>query len=349
MTDENFEYSPGPSRPQTLKELSEKTQAAADGITVDPVNDAKLYTDLGYSAEGVDAPDPSTLPQSFSAPGYTRFAFLSGGVFYINQPPLMIRRFKGVDISAMALAAQKDSVTALLDVLANTSMGMDVRDLTSGDFKYLLYWQRLHSFPKRPWVRKWTSRYGNENIETVEEMGKVYLRSHKMTTEEYMVYYNAGLRVPTMRDIEYLEKHEGTRTAADSYTNQIALFFQGNSMEEKIKTFEEADGELIAMARELEEKFDHGVTEILSLVDKKFKPKEHIERLRNAADNLELLIPDYIKVGLEEESLEIRTNIERMRYEANKVEADLEKGKEVLPEAEEISVPMSAASFLSGI
>lgn len=346
---EKFEYGAGPSRPQTLKELADKTQAASNGITVDPINDTKLYTDLGYSADGVDVPDPHELPQSISAPGYTRFAFLSGGIFYIDKPPLMVRRFKGADIAAMALAAQKDSITALLDVIANTSQGMDVRDLTSGDFKHLLYWQRLHSFPKRPWVRKWTSRYGNENIETVEEMGKVYLRSHKMTTADYMPYYNAGLRVPTMRDVEYLEKHDPTMSAAESYRTQIAMFFQGNSMEEKLRNFDEADGELIALARELEEKFDHGVTEILSLTDKKFDAKKHIERLRNAAENLELLIPDYIKAGLEEESLEIRVNIERMRFEANKVEADLANGKEVLPESEEISVPMTASSFLSGI
>jgi len=301
----------------------------------------------GFSEE-VSTQDSDEFARSLKAQNYTRFQFLSGGVFY-NGEQLFVRRFKGHDIKKMALAAEKDSVSYLLDVMADTTKGMDVRDLTSGDFKHLLYWHRLRSFTKRPWVRKWTSRYGNQNEEITEEMGKVLFKTHSMTEKDYKKYTDLGLAVPTMRVIEHLEKLGVDLSITDTYINTLAMYFKGNTWEEKINTFLEADADLIEASRELEELSEHGVEEVLTLKDKNFDPKAYITKLRDGASNLELLIPEYVRVGFEQQALEIRSNIEFMRFEADRIEKEIADGKEVQPEEEKIMLPMTAASFLSGI
>jgi hypothetical protein len=280
-----------------------------------------------------------------------RFELLSGGVFYDNKSDVFYRRFKGADIKAMAKAAAASSITALLDVMSATIYGIDVRDMTAGDFKHFMYEQRIKSFTRRPWTREWVSMYGNLNKKTVENMGQVLFKTHSLTKEEYEEYKKKGLVVPTMRDYEYIENNqlEDLEDAAESFGRPRIIYFAGDTWDDKIKAYENADSELIELALELEEKSEHGVVEIVSLKDDKFNPSEYLRKLKAALDNLENLLPSYIEAGMRGAAVEMRMDMDSIRMKINEIEAQLRDGKEVVAEEETVEIPMTASNFLSNL
>ncbi len=352
--EEKITYAPpgAAARKQTapdphIEDLTKRTQ---ENLVTPARNETEAAAKNGY-VKSASIPDLEEFATSLKAEGYERFTYLSGGVFY-NNTPLFVRRMRGVEIKKMAAAAEADSVTLLLDVMADTVHpgGLDVRDLTPGDFKYLMYWHRLRSYTKRPWVRRWTSQYGNNNEVVTTDIGKVLIKPHAMTEKDYAVYTEKGLCVPTMRVLEFIENTSTTDvTAADRMSASVALFFKGNTWAEKLEAFDNADIELIELARQLEQEYEHGVIELLTLKDEKFDPKIWAESLIARADNLEALIPEYISLGFDNAAFDLRMEARTMRNEATLIKKRLEEGKEVLAEPEVISVPMTAATFLSGL
>lgn len=312
----------------------------------------------GYKADApgfvpqneIDTPDVDSYRKSDGvATGYLRFSPVSGGIFYDVGTDFSVRRLIGSDIAALATAGQADSTTLLLDAINPTLNGFDVRFMTAGDFKHLLYYHRLVSFPKRPWIRRFTSKYGNDNEITVKEMGEIKFKTPRITQAEYQNEFVAkGLCVPLMRDVEYLEIFS-PKAIADKYIYMQAQYFQGATFAEKLAKHKAADGELIGLSVTLKEISEHGVVEEIECVDAKFDPKAWVDELKARHRILKAALVDYIKLDYDVKAMETQEIILDIEDEIASIETDLAEGKEVRPDKETILVPLSAATFLSGL
>lgn len=63
--------------------------------------------------------------------------------------------FKPAQLTLLSKAVQLNSITPVIEALSQTLDGIDVNDLTIGDFFYLLTVQRLTCFKRRPLTAEW--------------------------------------------------------------------------------------------------------------------------------------------------------------------------------------------------
>lgn len=82
----------------------------------------------------------------------------SGGILYpsLGNNSLGIRRFNNDDVLKIYDARAEQSFRMLVEVIGATLDNFSVWELTVGDFWFLLYWHRVHSYPKSPFVVDWT-------------------------------------------------------------------------------------------------------------------------------------------------------------------------------------------------
>lgn len=333
--------------------VHELNEEALEAIAPEP---HKVILQEGYEPDGVETPDrPEYKTSDISSDGrYERINPLSGSIFYPKeQSELRVRRLNGLEVGRLAEAAEANSTTLLLDAFSGTIKDFDIRLLTPGDFKFLMYHHRIKSFTRRPWVRKWTSRYGNRNEEEVTSMGQVLLKAPALKFDEYQEFYDRGLCVPVMRDIEQIEIMQQTSNAPisikEKWKMDRAIYFQGETLPDKTKAFENSTPEQIELVSELMERSEHGVVEILKLQDKHFEASKWSTALKERCETVNVLVDRYIEIGDNEAADALQTILIRMENELDSIEQALANGEEVAAQVEEISVPLTAATFLSNL
>lgn len=335
---------PNPNQFMTYAELMEK----ASQSVIEP---SKQELD-GYTANEVETPINNNPLETVNAEGYTRIEVLSGGIFY-NHAPIAVRAMRGAQVRKISKSAQEKSLTLLIDAIGETLHNFDVRNLTHGDFKFLMYYHRLVSFVKVPWTFRWTSVYGNENEITMTGMGDIHFKPPSMTAQDYQTYLDAGLCVPTMRDIEYMENQtkSGKRILDDEtyFAYERAAYFKGKTFKEKLKALDDAMPEQLVMVGELMKRSHHDVKEVATVRDEHFDPEIWVKELNIRIENCEPLTSDFVKSGMVDEASRLRENIDIMKKEVARIEDLLANGKEVQPEEEEVAISMTGASFLSGL
>jgi hypothetical protein len=104
----------------------------------------------------------------------------SGCVLYpqLSENSLGVRRFNNDDVLKIYDARAEKSIRMLAEVVGSTLDSFSVWDLTVGDFWFLLYWHRLHSYPKHPFIVDFTCtaephlkkiRENEASIETINQ------------------------------------------------------------------------------------------------------------------------------------------------------------------------------------
>lgn len=74
--------------------------------------------------------------------------------FYNFSDKLRIRQLQLADVERLIVAATQDNEFLVADTVARC-ISWPVKDLTLGDYYFLLYWLRLNSYPKSPLVITW--------------------------------------------------------------------------------------------------------------------------------------------------------------------------------------------------
>lgn len=78
----------------------------------------------------------------------------SNSFFYSFTEKLRIRQLQLADVEKLIVAATQDSEFLVADTVGKC-ISWPVKDLTLGDYYFLLYWLRLNSYPKSPLVITW--------------------------------------------------------------------------------------------------------------------------------------------------------------------------------------------------
>lgn len=122
-----------------------------------------------------------------------------------------------------------DNFTNMLNILNSYIYGIDIRDLTPGDFNAFLYWLRINSYPKSSYTLKVKSKYLREenlfkirmtksekeaHTKRVAKLNQttsdhnyyeLSIKSLDMTALEYKQWSEKGIRFPTVRDMELIK------------------------------------------------------------------------------------------------------------------------------------------------
>lgn len=315
---------PAPSRAQ-MQDIGAATQPPEDP----PLNDAKKAKYVKGTAKDAN---------------YVRVDLPSKHVFYDFQD-VFIRPFKIKELSKIWLATQENSFTHLVDAMdATLADGVDLRDLLPQDFKFLMYWHRINSYPRSPFTIDWTSKYGDKLKHTVRETN-LDITTCTMSRDEVEAYREYGLVAPTVRDVEVLKME--TMTPDQEFLWERAQYVVGNSIEEKLARLDEfPDLEVEDHIYEFSERLKFGVTETVTVLNTMFDPMRAITGLREQAKKVKNFVesnPDEPVIKMTGEAL--LEKAQEYETEAEEIEEALAAGKAVRPAEEQITLTVDAMNF----
>jgi len=263
---------------------------------------------------------------------------------------LYIRPFRVGDLQKLAYAREQ-GLKVIIDVIGGC-INRNVRELTIGDFIFILYWERIHSYVKSPLKFSYVSKYGNTNDVVVNESNLKIVET-KLTKEQYEEWSSKGYAIPRVADMEYIESLKGTKeqkgVKADILDDQNVQWYGhwNTPVEQKLK--ELADKELLWYEdlKEWKDLVHHGVDEIVKVVDAKFDPNKYIERLEQTIFDLSDDADMFARNGRQADAIMVNREVQLLKEELDKIRTSIDEGKEVVAEPEELKTSISADTFLS--
>ena len=269
----------------------------------------------------------------------------SRGIFY-DKDEVMVRPLKTRHLCKIQGAVESQAISGILNTL-DSCIDMDIRDLTQPDFRFLMYWWRLHSFPKTPLQLRWVSKYGNENISTIVETN-LSVAVTTETRERVQQFREKGITYPTVRELEYSILNK--LNTEDAWLFNYAQYYIGNSVDEKVERLDNNSSNFKSDITEFTKVFEHGIDEVVYARDIHFDKAKYIELLnqrinylRDRVADLEIKYAD--KIG-EKYQIEIEATYEAIGTLENQLmEAQL------LQQAEEekIEIPFRMVNLLPDV
>ena len=272
---------------------------------------------------------------------------LSEHLFYDFSPddftvrPVDIQAQFGITAAKQARDGAGD-VLALVDVLQTlVNPAIDVQLLTRPDFYYLMYWLRFNSYPSIPFNIYWDSRYGHKIPYTLTKTNLTYKRAEP-NLDDLMRWQEMGLDYPRMRDWLILEFFDLDPEDREIYRK--AQWFKGDTPEEKVDRMYASSVDTLAQIDAFREACNHGVFDTVDLVDLYFEPAPWRETLLKAIATIHERAEEY-KDSEPLMYVEIMATAEVYQTEADTIQAKLEKGERVEPDAERVSLRFSPLAF----
>lgn len=313
----------------------------------------KKHESSAIGSESVETPEPKRLiPPTSKNSEYFRVSLASGGIFY-EEPTLMVRKISVQDQYLLHQAAIEQNLTMFIDAIDATVQDFDVRQLTVGDFRFLLYWHKLNSYPNTPFNFTWESMYGHKNTYTLTE-SILKLKAPEITREQYLNDWVAkGYAAPTLRDHEYIR--EAKLTPQEMWTYERAQYFQGEpdangivSWDSRIQRMSDMGIAGLEGLNRFKVVAKHGVEEEVEVRDEMFDAQEWIVELRKRADALEANY-NLIHRATPERVFDLFNEVTELRKEAAKFETAIKEGKEVEAEMEVFTISIGLIDFLTGV
>jgi hypothetical protein len=72
-----------------------------------------------------------------------------------NVKSVEVKPFNTADLMLLSRSAATNSIAPMIDAINNTVEGINARDLTVGDYYYLVAWQKFSTFPDSPPFASW--------------------------------------------------------------------------------------------------------------------------------------------------------------------------------------------------
>ena len=147
-----------------------------------------------------------------------------------------MRDFAWEELWLIAQGIEEQNITPIIDAIGATLAlpeGLpSVRDLTLPDFFFLMYLQRLRSYPSTPLTYSYVSKYGNASSFTVTEHTLV-VNSLDAPPQLYKDKWESqGISPPRVKDLEALQGV--VLSPEDEMLWDRAQWLAGVSIEEKI-------------------------------------------------------------------------------------------------------------------
>lgn len=202
--------------------------------------------------------------------------FPSNGLFY-NVGAIRCRPLKTRSLAKLHTVITNKNFSGLLDIL-NMYIDMDIRDLTTPDFKFFMFWLRIKSFPSSELVLEWTSKYGNRNNTLIGGNTILDFIKCDATNKQLDEWLAKGYTFPTVRELEFSTVND--LTEEDVWLYDYAKYYKGSTPDEKILEFEkhlDFDNEI----QEFKKLFEHGIEEYVYAKDSNFDRLTYIKQLED--------------------------------------------------------------------
>ncbi|MDE1905568.1 MAG: hypothetical protein KGH75_03850 [Rhodospirillales bacterium] len=222
-----------------------------------------------------------------TGPFSERIALPSNGIFY-SFNSVAIRPFKVSELALLYKAKKNRDIVLLNDTVSKTVIGCDYRDLWVIDARWVMYWHRMNSYVKTPYLASWESLYGNTNKTTIT-MSDIHVTPPTITREEYLRWYEKGFKVPNVRDMEHLDTFRSKLDDSQLWMYEKALYLQGTNLHEQKALMENSDEgvELLYQIKEFESLISKGqIVETATAKDQFFNYEKAIQYL---GSNLEVI------------------------------------------------------------
>lgn len=288
-----------------VQSIDENGNVTTHGV---PQETSKAIADTPIDLPSLEVIRPNP-PIKSDSPFAQRITLPSNGLLY--EADITIRPFKVPDVVLMSKALESNNITPIYDAVNNT-INVDIRKLCIPDVRYLLYWHRINSYPKRPFTIKTKSLYGN-TITTKITSSNLTIENMKHT--EALDDYLEKFTWPTIADQEAVAQLKDI----SPFTSYRAQFVKADSYAEKLESFDALSLEDLADINDFNNLLDFGVRETIKVVDPQFNFKkawDYLEdrlvicqrqkNLLNASESL------YMKAVREEEEI-ILTELERLK------------------------------------
>lgn len=279
-------------------------------------------------------------------PSLSRHLLPSRGFFYGNKKDITLRSFKVGDLKKLQHFLQTNNITHLIDAIQNcVEQGVDVRELTYGDFLFIVFKIVFSSHPNPEYKFKWTSFYANENEMQINpsSLDIIQLNTVKLL-EELPDYPKFRLTPCLVKSYEAL--HNNSHNPEDDSTwdyektwlyEEVARFLDEASPEEQLLRAENMslNSEEYVALKKFKTLIEHSVKTTLQVRDTLFEPTKALEVLEVRLVNLEELKAQDVDTYEQIRSSSPHLNADLVKAEIERIkEAQLSSLELCTPEVE---------------
>jgi hypothetical protein len=224
---------------------------------------------LGTPPPGVHKEDLPPALQDGPSPGNelpkTAVTLPSRGVFYggkdqVLLTPLTVAQVKGI-FSANRIKSDYDQARTMAGVVQGSVHGFDALQLTTDDYRFVMYWLKLNSYPTVPFTVSWTYFDGERDKEV---QTAVTMSNWNITSCDTARAPHRDLDYPRVRDHIELLKIEDP---AERYVAEFAQVLRGDSLAAKVAKLLNEPASLIHDVKAHLLDFEHGVSEHVNVSD----------------------------------------------------------------------------------
>ena len=269
----------------------------------------------------------------------------SRGIFY-DRDQVRVRPLKVRHLCKIQGAVESKAISGILNVL-DSCIDIDIRDLTQPDFRFLMYWWRLHSFPKTPLQLTWWSKYGNKNVSTIADTNLTVAVTTE-TRHRVQEYKQKGLTYPTVRELEYSVVN--SLTPEDEWLFNHAQYYVGSDIDEKIENLDKASSTFKEDIEEFKKVFEHGIDENIYARDIHFDKEKYKNELNERLDYLKDRVHQLEIKDLPNLDNQNRLEIEAIYEAIGTLESELMSASKLqVAEEEKINIPFRMVNLLPDI
>lgn len=185
--------------PADLNQISLNQVVSTQTVPVKPPR--IQVTRVDQTADAVAA--TATLTEHRQPPDsqYLTTGLPSKCLFYgFTDNSIGVRRFNNDDVCKIYDARADKSMRMLVEAVGATLDRFSVWDLTVGDFWFLMYWHRINSYPKNPFIVNWTC-VSDEHLELIRQ-NKQEIKS----LEQEMMLKRSDLQTVELEEKSLLEQ-----------------------------------------------------------------------------------------------------------------------------------------------
>lgn len=288
-----------------------------------------------------------------AVPGLKAVRLPSNDVFYSAQ--VSMRPFAWEELWGIAQGIEDQNLTPIIDAIGSTvqfsEVGLTVRDLTLPDFFYLMYMQRLLSYPSTPLTYSYVSRYGNAASFTVTETTLVTKILEESPEDYKKAWADRGLSPPRVKDLEALQGL--VLSEEDTMLWDRAQWLAGNSIEEKIAHAKVRGIPALELVRDFKASpfYSYGVDEVYTVRDPLFQPTVYLSKLVSEYETQLALRQALVGIqGPSSDDIDVLDiSLVALKKEIDDLKQNLENGIVVEPEEEDVRVTVNALTFFPNI
>jgi len=210
---------------------------------------------LGVSKLRPSQQTPNRPTFVISAP--SRGLFYEDGTKEFTVSPLTVGQL--VSLSAVTKETDSSKIEKIICESVRESLhNFDVLDMTTGDFTFFLYWLRINSFQKNPWIISHVVN-GEERQVIVDntKMDVISLDEDRLPDTRFTY--------TRVRDNFKILEANNSDDEGLIYVTELASFYPGSDMKERLANLKKEDADIISDIRKFSREFYHGVNEYVTL------------------------------------------------------------------------------------